>query len=49
MVNGNDEESVEGSDSHSEASSEVSDASTIEQRRAYKLELQVSDNYVYTN
>ncbi|KAI8028527.1 Brefeldin A-inhibited guanine nucleotide-exchange protein 2 [Camellia lanceoleosa] len=31
---------AEGSDSHSEASSEVSDASTIEQRRAYKLELQ---------
>lgn len=40
MANGNDEEPVEGSDSHSEASSEVSDASTIEQRRAYKLELQ---------
>ncbi|KAL6981821.1 Brefeldin A-inhibited guanine nucleotide-exchange protein 2, variant 2 [Sarracenia purpurea var. burkii] len=40
MVNGNGDESVEGSDSHSEASSEVSDVSTIEQRRAYKLELQ---------
>ncbi|CAL5331454.1 unnamed protein product [Camellia sinensis] len=40
MVNGNGDEPVEGSDSHSEASSEVSDASTIEQRRAYKLELQ---------
>ncbi|KAM5554931.1 brefeldin A-inhibited guanine nucleotide-exchange protein 2 [Rosa sericea] len=40
MANGNGEESVEGSDSHSEASSEASDALTIEQRRAYKLELQ---------
>ncbi|XP_057980125.1 brefeldin A-inhibited guanine nucleotide-exchange protein 2-like [Malania oleifera] len=40
MANGNGDESVEGSDSHSEASSEVSDVSTIEQRRAYKLELQ---------
>lgn len=40
MANGNDDEPVESSDSHSEASSEVSDASTIEQRRAYKLELQ---------
>ncbi|KAI3719383.1 hypothetical protein L6452_20280 [Arctium lappa] len=42
MENGiaNDHEPVEGSDSHSEASSEASDASTIEQRRAYKLELQ---------
>ncbi|KAL4586003.1 hypothetical protein LXL04_010633 [Taraxacum kok-saghyz] len=36
----NDQEPVEISDSHSETSSEVSDASTIEQRRAYKLELQ---------
>ena len=42
LVNGNGDEPVEGSDSHSEASSEVSDASTIEQRRAYKLELQAS-------
>nr|GEW39325.1 brefeldin A-inhibited guanine nucleotide-exchange protein 2-like [Tanacetum cinerariifolium] len=42
MDNGiaNENEPVEGSDSHSEASSEVSDASIIEQRRAYKLELQ---------
>ncbi|GFY94254.1 SEC7-like guanine nucleotide exchange family protein [Actinidia rufa] len=40
MVNGQGDEPVEGSDSHSEASSEVSDVSTIEQRRAYKLELQ---------
>lgn len=40
MENGNGDELVEGSDSHSEASSEVSDALTIEQRRAYKLELQ---------
>ncbi|KAL6569404.1 Brefeldin A-inhibited guanine nucleotide-exchange protein 2 [Orobanche minor] len=31
---------TEGSDSHSEPSSEVSDASMLEQRRAYKLELQ---------
>lgn len=42
MANGNGEEPVEGSDSHSEALSEASDALTIEQRRAYKLELQVS-------
>uniref|UniRef100_A0A5B7ALW0 Putative brefeldin A-inhibited guanine nucleotide-exchange protein 2-like n=1 Tax=Davidia involucrata TaxID=16924 RepID=A0A5B7ALW0_DAVIN len=40
MANGNGEESVEGSDNHSEASSEISDVSAIEQRRAYKLELQ---------
>lgn len=39
--NGNGDEPVEGSDTQSEASSEVSDVSTIEQRRAYKLELQV--------
>uniref|UniRef100_A0A7N0TCL6 SEC7 domain-containing protein n=1 Tax=Kalanchoe fedtschenkoi TaxID=63787 RepID=A0A7N0TCL6_KALFE len=38
--NGHEEESVEGSDSPSDASSEVSDVATIEQRRAYKLELQ---------
>ncbi|KAK9051458.1 hypothetical protein SSX86_028085 [Deinandra increscens subsp. villosa] len=36
----NEHEPVEGSDSHSEPSSEVSHASSIEQRRAYKLELQ---------
>ena len=41
MENGNGDESVEGSDSYSEASSEASDVLTIEQRRAYKLELQV--------
>ncbi|CAL5401165.1 unnamed protein product [Camellia sinensis] len=40
MVNGNGDEPVEGSDSHSESPSEVSDVSTIGQRRAYKLELQ---------
>lgn len=40
LINGNADESTEASDSHSEAS-EVSDVSTIEQRRAYKLELQV--------
>ncbi|KAL4567153.1 hypothetical protein LXL04_022727 [Taraxacum kok-saghyz] len=33
-------DSIDGSDPHSDASSEVSDALTIEQRRAYKLELQ---------
>ncbi|TQD86038.1 hypothetical protein C1H46_028424 [Malus baccata] len=40
LANGNSEEPVDGSDTHSEASSEASDALTIEQRRAYKLELQ---------
>ncbi|CAK7347931.1 unnamed protein product [Dovyalis caffra] len=40
VANGNGEEPVEGSDSHSETSTEASDVSTIEQRRAYKLELQ---------
>ncbi|RDX96898.1 Brefeldin A-inhibited guanine nucleotide-exchange protein 2, partial [Mucuna pruriens] len=40
MVNGNGEDSVDGSDSHSEVSNDASDVSTIEQRRAYKLELQ---------
>ncbi|KAJ7962227.1 Brefeldin A-inhibited guanine nucleotide-exchange protein [Quillaja saponaria] len=40
MGNGNGEEPIEGSDSHSETSNEVSDVSNIEQRRAYKLELQ---------
>ncbi|KAF8412361.1 hypothetical protein HHK36_000325 [Tetracentron sinense] len=40
MSNGNVDEPIEGSDSHSDTSSEVSDVSTIEQRRAYKLELQ---------
>ncbi|KAJ1413649.1 Sec7, C-terminal [Sesbania bispinosa] len=40
MVNGNGEDPVEGSDSHSEISNDASDVSTIEQRRAYKLELQ---------
>ncbi|KAI4356815.1 hypothetical protein L6164_000804 [Bauhinia variegata] len=40
IANGNGEEPVEGSDTHSEVSNEASDVSTIEQRRAYKLELQ---------
>ncbi|CAN1848938.1 Brefeldin A-inhibited guanine nucleotide-exchange protein 3 [Linum perenne] len=40
LVNGNGEEPAEGSDSQSEASTEASDVSSIEQRRAYKLELQ---------
>ncbi|KAH6817824.1 SEC7-like guanine nucleotide exchange family protein [Perilla frutescens var. frutescens] len=39
-LNGNADEPTEGSDTQSEASSEVSDVSTLEQRRAYKLELQ---------
>jgi brefeldin A-inhibited guanine nucleotide-exchange protein len=42
LANGNGEDPVEGSDTHSELSNEASDVSTIEQRRAYKLELQVS-------
>lgn len=42
LANGNGDDSAEASDSHSEASGESSDALTIEQRRAYKLELQVS-------
>lgn len=41
MPNGSADESVKESDTHSEVSSEASDVSTIEQRRAYKLELQV--------
>ncbi|PIA49931.1 hypothetical protein AQUCO_01300573v1 [Aquilegia coerulea] len=40
LANGNLNEHAEASDSHSETSSEVSDVSNIEQRRAYKLELQ---------
>ncbi|GLT51910.1 hypothetical protein SLA2020_252830 [Shorea laevis] len=40
MANGNGDEIVEGSDTPSEASSEASNVLTIEQRRAYKLELQ---------
>ncbi|KAI3851641.1 hypothetical protein MKW92_012998 [Papaver armeniacum] len=40
LANGNGSELAEGSDSQSETSSEVSDVSSIEQRRAYKLELQ---------
>nr|KYP64283.1 Brefeldin A-inhibited guanine nucleotide-exchange protein 2 [Cajanus cajan] len=40
MANGNGEEPVEGSDTHSEISNEASEVSTIEQRRAYKLKLQ---------
>lgn len=45
ITNGIEDEPTEVSDSHSESSSEVSDVSTIEQRRAYKLELQVGDQY----
>ncbi|XP_044501297.1 brefeldin A-inhibited guanine nucleotide-exchange protein 2-like [Mangifera indica] len=40
VANGNGDEAVEGSDTQSEVSSEVSEVLTIEQRRAYKLELQ---------
>ncbi|KAL8238447.1 hypothetical protein R6Q59_015014 [Mikania micrantha] len=42
MENGvtTEQEPVDGSDSHSDASTDISDALTIEQRRAYKLELQ---------
>lgn len=40
MSNGTTDEHGEGSDSHSEVSTETSDVLTIEQRRAYKLELQ---------
>ncbi|EPS60966.1 hypothetical protein M569_13835 [Genlisea aurea] len=40
LSNGNVDETIEGSDTHSESSSEVSDVSMLEQRRAYKLELQ---------
>ncbi|KAG4132600.1 hypothetical protein ERO13_D08G042600v2 [Gossypium hirsutum] len=39
MENGNGDEPVEGSDSQSEAINESSEILTIEQRRAYKLEL----------
>lgn len=47
MANGNGDEHVEGSDSHPEASSEASDVLTIEQRRAYKLELQVREDMMF--
>ncbi|KAK9742843.1 hypothetical protein RND81_03G200100 [Saponaria officinalis] len=40
LANGSGYEPAEGSDSHSESSNDVSDVQTIEQRRAYKLELQ---------
>lgn len=40
LANGNREEPAEGSDGHSETSNEVSEVQTIEQKRAYKLELQ---------
>ena len=41
VANGNGEEAAEGTDSHSESSNGVSEAASLEQRRAYKLELQV--------
>ncbi|WJX87162.1 Brefeldin A-inhibited guanine nucleotide-exchange protein 2 [Trifolium repens] len=40
MANGNGVDPVEGSDPHSEIPNDTSDVSTIEQHRAYKLELQ---------
>uniref|UniRef100_A0A1J3H684 Brefeldin A-inhibited guanine nucleotide-exchange protein 2 n=2 Tax=Noccaea caerulescens TaxID=107243 RepID=A0A1J3H684_NOCCA len=40
LANGNGDEAAEGSDTHSETSGGTSDALAIEQRRAYKLELQ---------
>ncbi|XP_058086945.1 brefeldin A-inhibited guanine nucleotide-exchange protein 2-like [Magnolia sinica] len=40
VENGNAEETAEGSDSHSDTANEVSEVASIEQRRAYKLELQ---------
>ncbi|KAL2536491.1 Brefeldin A-inhibited guanine nucleotide-exchange protein 2 [Forsythia ovata] len=40
LVNGNTDEPMEASDTFSEPSSDVSDVSAIEQRCAYKLELQ---------
>ncbi|CAN1308266.1 Brefeldin A-inhibited guanine nucleotide-exchange protein 2 [Linum perenne] len=40
VINGNGEEPAEVSDSQSEVSTETHDVSSIEQRRAYKLELQ---------
>ncbi|XP_074273160.1 brefeldin A-inhibited guanine nucleotide-exchange protein 2-like [Silene latifolia] len=40
LANGTGDEPAEGSDVHSESSNDVSEAQTIEQRRAYKLELQ---------
>ncbi|GAB4844373.1 Brefeldin A-inhibited guanine nucleotide-exchange protein 2 [Ancistrocladus abbreviatus] len=40
LANGNGDEPVERSDNHSESSNDISDVQTIEQRRAYKLELQ---------
>lgn len=46
LANGNVDESSEVSDSHSEAS-DISDVSTIEQRRAYKLELQVQFHKIF--
>lgn len=46
-LNGNVDEPIEGSDTQSEASGEVSDVSTLEQRRAYKLELQVRFKLIF--
>jgi len=41
LANGNGDEGAEASDGPPESSNDISDAQTIEQRRAYKLELQV--------
>ncbi|KAL4188056.1 hypothetical protein AMTRI_Chr09g42220 [Amborella trichopoda] len=40
LANGNTEESSDGSDTHPESANGVSEAAALEQRRAYKLELQ---------
>lgn len=45
MENGSGVDLGEGSDSQSETPNDASDVSTIEQRRAYKLELQVRNEY----
>lgn len=42
LPNGDSEKPTDGVDSHPEPVSEVSEAAALEQRRAYKLELQVS-------
>ena len=43
QADNNGDESSEASDSHSELSNGISEAASLEQRRAYKIELQVDD------
>jgi brefeldin A-inhibited guanine nucleotide-exchange protein len=43
QTDNNGDESSEASDSHSELSNGISEAASLEQRRAYKMELQVDD------